>query len=402
MKGSVRRRTNGDWEYRFDAGTDPLTGKRLRPGRSGFTTKREAESALRKAISHAEQGRTVRSSSRTVAQFLEEWHAAIKVSIRPSTWVNYRNYLRFYVVPHIGDTRLQDLTPIRLNLLYSHLLDHGRVRGGGPLAPKTIVNVHRMMHRALRDAVRWDLTPRNAAEDAQPPRARRPKLTVWEPDELRQFLAQVREDRFRALWLLAATTGMRRGELAGLLSTDVDLFHGRVSPSSPRVSIDGQVRESDTKTEAGNRVMALDPHTLAALTGYLELWREERRLLGQPTQLLFVWPSGTPVHPDTITALFHKHVAAAGLPKIRLHDVRHSYATAALKSGVSPKIVSERLGHTSVAFTMQTYMHVIPGMDAEAANHIADLILGPETPEPARAATDGILMDADLDAGGTK
>lgn len=392
MNGSVRRRENGDWEYRFDAGVDPLTGRRRRPGRSGFATRREAEQALRTAISANEQGRTVRSSARTVAQFLEEWHAAIKPSVRPTTWVNYRNYLRFYVVPHIGKTRLQDLTPVRLNLLYGHLMDHGRIRGEGGLAPKTIVNIHRMLHRALRDAVRWDMVPRNAAEDAQPPRARRPRITVWEPEEMRRFVDQVRSDRFFALWLLAATTGMRRGELAGLLSTDIDFRHARVTPSNPRVSVDGRVRESDTKTEAGNRVMALDPQTLQALLDYVASWAEERRLLGQSSRLLFVWPDGTPVHPDTITELFGKHLAAAGLPKIRLHDLRHSYASAALKSGVSPKVVSERLGHTSAAFTMQTYMHVIPGMDAAAAHQVADLILG------GSAASDDGSMDADLDA----
>ncbi|HET6562277.1 MAG TPA: site-specific integrase [Marmoricola sp.] len=392
MKGTVRRRSNGDWEYRFDAGIDPLTGKRRRPGRSGFRTRREAEQALRGAISAHEHGRTVRASGRTVAQFLEEWHAAIKPSVRASTWATYRNYLRFYVVPHIGETRLQDLTPVRLNLLYGHLMDRGRVRGEGGLAPKTIVNVHRMLHRALRDGVRWDMTPRNAAEDAQPPRAGRPRLTVWDPEEMGRFVDQVRGDRFYALWLLAATTGMRRGELSGLLSTDVDFKHARVSPTSPRVSVNGQVRDSEAKTEAGIRVMALDPVTLQALRAYVEMWAEERRLLGQPRKLLFVRPDGTPVHPDTVTDMFGKHLAAAGLPKIRLHDLRHSYASAALKSGVSPKVVSERLGHTSAAFTMQTYMHVIPGMDAAAANQIADLILG-------RGDEFEASTDAEMDAG---
>jgi integrase len=220
VKGTVRRRENGDWEYRFEAGTDPLTGRRLRPSRAGFRSESEAWTALRKAIRAHEQGRTVRTSRRTVEEFLEEWHAAIEATVRPTTWVNYRNYLRLYVIPHIGTTRLQDLP-----LLYSHLLDHGQRPGDGGLAPKTIINIHRMLHRALRDAVRWDMTPRNAAQDAQPPRSRRPKVTVWEPEQMRRFVDQVRDDRFFAMWLLAATTGMRRGELAGLLVTDLDLRH---------------------------------------------------------------------------------------------------------------------------------------------------------------------------------
>jgi integrase len=399
----VRRRQSGDYEFRFDAGSDPLTGHRRRPGRSGFKTRREAEQALRAAITAHEKGRSVRSSTRTVGKYLEEWHTAIKASIRPTTWVNYRNYMRLYVIPHIGQTRLQDLTPVRLNLLYSHLLDHGRVRDGGALAPKTIVNVHRMLHRALRDAVRWDMAPRNAADDAQPPRSRRPQLQVWEPEETRRFIDQVRDDRFFALWMLAATTGMRRGELAGLLSTDINFRHANVTPSAPRVSVDGQVQQSETKTEAGKRVMALDPQTLSVLREYVDVWAEERRLLGQKSKLLFVWPDGTPLHPDTMTVMFGKHLAAAGLPRIRLHDVRHSYATAALRAGISPKIVSERLGHTNVAFTMQTYMHVIPGMDAAAADEIAMLILGEAVPHlEARDESRPSGMDAILDAGSEK
>lgn len=143
--------------------------------------------------------------------------------------------------------------------------------------------------------------------------------------------------------------------------------------------VDGRVQESETKTAAGERVLALDPATRAALEKFIEVWEEERQLLGQAPSLLFVWPDGRPLHPDTITALFHKHCRAAGLPRIRLHDVRHSYATAALKNGVPAKVISERLGHANAAFTLQTYTHVTPGMDRAAAESVAALILGAES-----------------------
>lgn len=210
---------------------------------------------------------------------------------------------------------------------------------------------------------------------------------------------EVRGDRFYAMWMLAATTGMRRGKLAGLPSTDINFTHATISPNAPRVSVDGRVRESDTKTEAGKRVTALDPQTLEALRDYISGWKEERRLLGQDGELPFVWPDGTALHPDTLTALFAKHIGAAGLSRIRLHDVRHSSATAALRAGISPKIVSERLGHTNVAFTIQTYVHVIPGMDAEAADQIASLILGVPKAKPDGHDEDGeSAMGAMLDA----
>jgi integrase len=395
MNGSVRRRENGRWEYRFDLGPDPLTGRRRIRAKRGFVTRREAAQALREALSAHERGRSVRHNRKTVAEFLDEWHAAVRPGVRPSTWVNYRAYLDSYVMPIIGPTSLQELTPVRLNLLYAHLLEQGRVRGDGGLAPKTVQNIHRMLHRALRDAVRWDLLPRNVAEDADPPRVSRPKPTVWTPQQLGAFVDHVRSDRFYALWLLAATTGLRRGELAGLRRGDVDLHHGVVSPTVTRVVVDGRVQESETKTAAGERVIALDPATLEALSSYITDWEEARRLLGQPTQLLFVWPDGRPLHPDTITALFHKHCQAAGLPKIRLHDVRHSYATAALKNGVPAKVISERLGHANAAFTLQTYTHVTPGMDRAAAESVAALILGAGRPADATDVRDLVREESE-------
>jgi integrase len=376
VKGSVHRRANGHWTYRFDLPPDPLTGRRRFATKSGFATRREASRALREAITAAESGRRVTHAGRTVGEFLDEWHAAIRPAIRATTWVNYRDYLDAYVIPQIGDTKLRDLSPVRLNLLYGHLLRAGRVRGRGGLAPKTVQNVHRMLRRAFRDAVRWDYLPRNPVEQAEPPRSRRPSRTVWTPEELRAYLEYVRGDRFYALWLLVATTGLRRGEIAGLRRDDIDLPTGHVSPTKPRVVVDGHAQESEPKTDTGRRRLALDPVTRDALAEYCRHWAQERLLTGHHSELLFIWPDGRPLHPDTITALFRRHVTEAGLPRIRLHDVRHSYATAALKAGVPAKIISERLGHASVAFTLQVYSHVIPGMDAQAADQIAALILG--------------------------
>lgn len=392
MSGNVSRRPSGEWEYRFDIEPDPLTGKRRRLTKSGFPTKREASRAMSRAIAAHEQGRHVRNHRRTVEDFLNQWHAAVKSGLRPSTWVNYRNYLDAYVIPVIGMTALQDLTAMRLNLLYAHLLESGRTKSSGGLAPKTVQNVHRMLHRAMRDAVKWGQLPRNYAEDAEPPRAPRPRPTVWTPEQLGTFVRHVEDDRFYALWLLVATTGIRRGELAGLARNDIDIAHRRISPSTPRVVVAGRAVESEAKTRSGQRVLALDPDTTAALDDYLIVWEEEGYLLGQTRRLLFVWPDGQPLHPDTITALFHKHCEAAGLPRIRLHDVRHSYATAALKAGISPKVISERLGHATAAFTLQTYTHVIPGMDKEAAEAVARLILDPPLLRVVESDSDGSIL----------
>src|SRR4051812_5572721 len=264
MKGSVRRRGTG-WEYRFDLPPDPLTGRRREVSKMGFATRKEAEASLRKALSAVDQGKHVPPSRRTLGDFLTEWLPAIEGRVRSSTWSNYRDYRDAYVMPTLGGTQLQNVSTRQLNLFYTHLLTNGRVRkvpGLTPgLAPKTVRNVHVMLHRALRDACRWGYIGYNPAENAEPPALQKKKPKVWTPQQLRIFIEYARDDRFYALWLLIATTGLRRGELAGLRIEDVDLKARRITPEVPRVVVDGFAQASEPKTAAGYRRVALDPIT---------------------------------------------------------------------------------------------------------------------------------------------
>jgi hypothetical protein len=183
--------------------------------------------------------------------------------------------------------------------------------------------------------------------------------------------------------MLFTTTGMRRGEVAGLRWTDVDLDTGRASPRRPRVVVNYDVVVSEPKTAKGRRSLALDPATVAALREHRTRQVEQRLAVGprwQDSGLVFTWPDGRAIHPQRFSNWFEQHTRAAGLPRIRLHDVRHSYATAALAAGIPAKIVSERLGHATIAITMDTYSHVLPGLDELVAGTVARLILGDEPP----------------------
>jgi integrase len=198
--------------------------------------------------------------------------------------------------------------------------------------------------------------PSRTATTGRPAGRPHPEQKVWSPQELGAFLDHVRDDRLYALWLLVATTGMRRGELAGLRWVDIDFDHATVSPTIPRVVVDHQVQDSAPKTERARRRLALDPVTLAALVAQRKLQAEDRHTVGRHYRdhgYVFAWPDGRPLHPENITSWFEQHTRAAGLPRIR-HDVRHSSATAALRAGISAKVIGERLGHASVAFTLQT------------------------------------------------
>jgi integrase len=380
MRGSVRKR-GSTWTWYLFIEPDPVTGRRRQRSKGGFRTKRECQEALNEALAALRTGTFVEPSQRTLGVFLvDEWLPAIRPpKMRPSTWLSYQKNVERHIVPVLGHLPLQRLTPAQLATFYRSLLEHGRQDGRGGLAPKTIRNIHGTLHAALKDAVRWGYVARNVAAAADLPKGMLPEMHVWSPEQLRTFLDVVRNDRLYAAWLLLATTGMRRGEVAGLRWVDVDLDAGRVSPRRPRVVVNYEVVVSEPKTAKGRRSLALDPATVAALREHRVRQLEERLVVGprwQDSGLVFTWPDGRPLHPERFSRWFEQHARAAGLPKIRLHDVRHSYATAALAAGIPAKVVSERLGHANIAITMDTYSHVLPGLDAQAAGTVARLILG--------------------------
>jgi len=247
------------------------------------------------------------------------------------------------------------------------------------LEPKTVVNTHRMLHRAWEDFTTWGWAKRNIVSDAHPPRVPRKGRKVWTVTQLQTFLQRARSDRFFALWVLEATSGMRRCELAGASRDLLDLDAGTLAIEVTRVVVDGRVIESDGKTENAQHVLALDPFTLAALKAHVEKLDEERSELGPDYQdhgVLFCWADGRPPHPDTITRRFKQLAASAGLPEIDLHDVRHSYATAGRNAKIDWKALSQRIGHADVAFTMKQYVQTDLEADRQVATTLAELIIG--------------------------
>ena len=266
MPSGWTRKRGSTWTWYIEDVPDPSTGRPRQVSKGGFRTRKEARDALLEAQAALRSGTFVEPSKRTVGSYLlEEWLPENQPPrLRPSSFANYTIYTRTHVVPRLGDIELQRLTPSNLSAFYRALLTDAR-RDGQGLAPKTVRNIHAMLHRALRDAVRLGYLVRNVADAVTPPRGASPEMQVWTPEQLRAFLAHARHDRLYALWLLVATTGMRRAELAGLRWVDIDLDAARLSPRRPRVVVNYVVHESEPKTRMGKRSLALDPATLAAL-----------------------------------------------------------------------------------------------------------------------------------------
>lgn len=222
---------------------------------------------------------------------------------------------------------------------------------------------------------------RNVADTADPPSISRSgrSIRVWTGDQLRCFLDAMADHELYALYLLAATTGMRRGEIAGLLWHNVDLDAARLTINQQIVSVQYQLIETDLKTPASRRNIDLDPRTVAELRRHRRRQLEERMATGRRGDdgYVFAKPDGAPIHPDLISQTFERAVAKLDVPRIRLHDLRHTHATILLQQNVHPKVVSERLGHSSVAFTMTVYQHVMPGLQAQAASTFETAVFGP-------------------------
>jgi integrase len=248
------------------------------------------------------------------------------------------------------------------------------------LSPKSVRNVHRLLHRALNDAVAWDYLVFNPAEHASLPRARRRSQSVpqpWSVEELAQWLRHAQEDRFAGMWVLAATTGMRRSELLGVCRDSLDLDTGTLTIDETLISVAGRAEESDGKTEAGVRTVSLDAFTIAALRRHLAMLDVEQQAFGPAYAAggwLYVWENGQRPHPDTVTNTFNRLVDAAGAQRIRLHDIRHTYSTLSLDSGIETKILSDRVGHPNPTITSQSYAHRSTGRDRAAAELIGRLI----------------------------
>jgi integrase len=359
------------------------SGQRRQQTKGGFRTRKECEAALTDILQRLQTGNFVESTRLTLAAFLDQFLDSTRATVRPSTLAGYALLADVYIKPAIGSTPLQKLTPGQLNGLYADLLESGRRDGKGGLSARTVRYVHVTLHRALGEALKWGLVTRNVAEAATPPKqgAAAP-LRVWSAVELRAFLQYIESDFYHAPLLLAATSGMRRGEVLGLRWCDLDLAAGRIAVRQTLVALKGEIMFSTPKTAKGRRNVALDGKTVAVLKAHRRQVLEDRLILGKGAPdaegLVFTAPDGSPINPESFSDHFTRLVKAAGLPLIRFHDLRHSHATLALSAGVHPKVVSERLGHSTVAFTLDVYSHSIPALQEDAAAKVAALVFASE------------------------
>ncbi len=375
MRGYVARK--GDrWYAVVYEGLDPVTGKERRRWHPAGTTRGEAE-ALAARLAAELNGSNDEVRSLTFGGYLTgTWLPGKRITLAESTWDGYRRKIDRHIIPAVGRLRIRRLRAHHLESLYDRMLHPAD--GRRPLAPKTVLEVHLIIRGALNDAVRRGIVTRNVALVAHAPKLRSiPKVEPqsWNAQQLQAFLQAAAGHRlFPAFWLLAAT-GMRRSELLGLRWDDVDFKRARVSINRGLVAVAYELRESRGKTSNSRRAVDLDSTTLKVLKAWRDWQRAEQGAAGiESDGWVFTSTDGGPVHPHSISQTFERIASRAGVPRIRLHDIRHTHGTLLIKAGVPVKVVSERLGHGNPAFTIDTYQHVLPGMQAEAARTFEQLL----------------------------
>lgn len=370
MAGHVQQvGDDGKWRVWWDVTPDPVTGRRRRRTVTVYGARAAAEAELAARVADVDAGVVDADGRTTVRSFAALWLEARRVQVRATTLAGYEAKVA-HTVRFVGHRPMGKITGGVLTAMYGRLLDEG-------LSSRSVRHVHMVTRRMFADACRWGYLKVNPADVADVPAVSSPEMATWTAPQVAKFLAETRRSRWWPVWLLAATTGMRRGEICGLRWQDVDLDAGVLHVRQTVVTVNGQARRSTPKTAAGRRKIALDPATVAHLRKLKTRQLEERLAMGSDwagEDLVVCWPDGALVNPNIVTRSFVRAARLAGLPRIRFHDLRHTWATLALEAGIPDKVVADRLGHSSVVVTLDTYTHVPDQTARTAAERVAGML----------------------------
>jgi integrase len=366
MAGQIIKRGDKRWLVRIFQGRDE-NGKRRYVNKTIRGTKKNAESYLTAKLRDKDLGINIEPAAESLNKYLDKWlDTAAKPRLRTRSFDDYTSLLKRYVRDPLGAIRLSDLRPVHIQRLYRSMQDNG-------LSPRVIRYTHAVLSSALKQAVKWEMLFRNPAAVVDLPRLARKEMRAMTPDEASAFLAAVRDIRMSALFTFALTTGMRPQEYLALKWSDVNLNKGTATVR--RAIVWSQKKGvgwhfDEPKTSRSRRTIPLPASTVKALIELRRRQGEERLRVGSECQdhgLVFTTKFGNPIDIPTLTKQWFKPaLVRAELPVFRLYDLRHTHATLLLSNGENPKVASERLGHSTIVLTLDTYSHVLPDMQEEA------------------------------------
>ena len=371
-EGSIRKRKDGRWEGRYTAGHEPVTGKTIYKNVLG-RTQAEVKEKLKRAIEDSAKLDMSKVGQYTVGQWMDVWFENYaKIKVRPSSHQTYRGYIENHIKPNIGSIPLNKLTSLELQKLYKKLLGNGRVerieskKQPKGLSAKTVRNINQIICSALNLAIEQRLILTNPADACALPKLEHREMKTLPVEQLTSFLREAKESGVFEMYYIELATGLRRGELLGLKWSDIDLEHGSLRVQRQIARIDGEIVEAPLKTKNAYRTLPLSADAIDVL-------KTQKKKCGN-SQYVFPSPTGGPISPDSVLHMLHRVLKRAGLPNVRFHDLRHTFATLALQNGVDIKTVSGMLGHFSAGFTLDTYAHVTTSAQKEAANTMGGVL----------------------------
>ena len=363
-EGSIYQRANGTWRAQI-----ALDGRRL-----SYTgkTRKDCQEWLKKTIGQIDDGMTFASTQIGLDEFLSRWLTSTKHAMRQRTWTQYDQIIRNYIAPSLGKQKVKDIRPDQIQRVYDQLIEKA-------VGIPTIRKVHTVLQSALNYALKLGMVRRNPACLTIPPREPEKEMLILEEAQISILLIATKDSRFEALFQVAITTGMRQMELLGLKWTDLDWIKRTIKVERQLIRPDGNTvpKYAPTKTKFGRRVVDLGVQTIEILRKHLERQQNERLTAGDrwvENGLIFTTRFGTPIHPRNLLREFKTLLKKTGVPPIRFHDLRHTAASLMLNHGVPVIVASRRLGHAKPSITLDIYGHLIPSMQAEAAQLLDELV----------------------------
>lgn len=373
--GSIRIKKTKDGEIRYqitvEGERDPLTGRRNRIYRNVKGSKKEANAVMHRLITEMDQGKVVKKSNKSVAEWMDEWLSLYLPNVEETTRVGYKTKIRCYIVPALGDIQISALRAEHVQKMVNDMIAR-------KLSPKNIRDTYNNINAAMKKAVVLHYIPYNPCEGVVLPKLKKYRATVYDPETIHQLLDVVRDTDMYLPILLLVTVGLRRGELLALRWEHIDFENKLLKVRSNLVRGEKGYIIKAPKSEAGIRDIRLGDEVIAELRKAKVQYTMDLFKYGAGFQNLdFVirQEDGSPFKPDSMTQKWERLLEEKGLPKIRLHDLRHSNATALIQAGVNPRVVQQRLGHSDVNITLNTYTHVLPEMDVDAAEKLDCIML---------------------------
>lgn len=368
--GSIRERKDGLWEARYTVGKNPATGKPIRKSIYG-KTQREVRKKLASVTVSIDEGIYTEPSKITFGQWLTIWLTQYCGAVKPRTKLLYENTIEYRIRPFLGPMRLLELTPVILQNFYNNSIQ-GKYKDRKAISAKTLRNMHGIIHKALQQAVSVGYIKNNPAGACVLPKPQRKELCPLDEAQTKAFIQAIEGDPFRRLFLVALFTGMREGEILGLCWNNVNLETGTLTICQQLQLHEGKYVVMAPKN-GKPRTISLPPYVVDILKEQRKEQAENRLKAGslwENSGYVFTNEIGQHIKRQTLYRHFKKAVEAIGLPSVRFHDLRHSYAVAALRAGDDVKSVSENLGHASVAFTLDVYGHVTEDMRKSSADRM--------------------------------